>query len=255
VFIIMETLCPYLLSVVCTYIFALAFSLWLAYHLRFDFAVPEKELVTMRRLGIFIVPLQLALLMWRRQFVGLLSYFDVPEMKQLLSGLGWAAAIQMIVWFISDGSLMPARSIILMNFIIACVVIGGTRMILRMLRETRSNKERQLAAGGTLRVGIVGAGEMGSWLAHELNFRHKGGRSVEVFFDDDPDKWQKQLQGVPVVGMPECILDGSWAQKLDEVIVAMPTATPERLKQIKSILGSANIRARTMPSLEQILLQ
>lgn len=254
VFIILETLCPYWLSVVCTYVLALAFSLWLSYHMRFDFTVPEKEIVLMKRMGLFIIPVQLALLMWRRQFVGLLSYFDLPEMRQLASGLGLAALIQMLAWFITDGALMPPRSVIVMNFVIAFVVIGGTRMILRMLRETRSTRERRaVSRGGTLRVGIVGAGELGSWLAHEINFRHKGGRQVEAFFDDDPDKWQKELQGVRVVGMPECIADGSWSDKLDEVIVALPTATPERLKQIKSILGSANIRARTMPSLEQIL--
>jgi len=51
----------------------------------------------MKRMGLFVIPLQLAFLMWRKQFVGLLSYFDVQEMKQLLFGLGWAAAIQMLL--------------------------------------------------------------------------------------------------------------------------------------------------------------
>jgi lipopolysaccharide/colanic/teichoic acid biosynthesis glycosyltransferase len=109
VFIILETLCPYWLSVICTYILALAVSLWLAYHMRFDFIVPEKEIVLMKRLGLFIIPLQLGLLMWRRQFVGLLSYFDAQEMKQLFSGLAWAAVIQMLLWFVTDGALMPDR--------------------------------------------------------------------------------------------------------------------------------------------------
>jgi len=43
VFIILETLCPYWLSVVCTYILALAASLWLAYHMRFDFIVRRRR--------------------------------------------------------------------------------------------------------------------------------------------------------------------------------------------------------------------
>ena len=253
VLIIYETLCPYWLSIFSTYIFAQAFSLWLAYELRYDFAVPPEEHIAMKRLGLVIIPLQLGCLMWRRQVVGLLSYFDLPEIKQLVWSLGLAAGVQLLVWHLTDGSFMPARSIIVMNFIIATMVIGGTRMVLRLLRETHSRRNRRSAETAVLRVGIIGAGEMGTWLARELNFLHKGNRRVEAFFDDDPDKWNRQLHGIPVVGMPECILQGLWAGKLDEVIVAMPSASSERLQQIQSILGSANIRTRTLPSLDEML--
>ncbi len=253
ILIIYETLCPYWLSIFSTYIFAQAFSLWLAYQLRYDFDVPPQEMIAMERMGLIIIPIQLVCLMWRRQIVGLLSYFDLPEIKQLFFSLSLAALIQLFIWFITNGMFMPARSIIVMDFIIAMMVIGGTRMILRLLRETQSDRNRRSEKTEVLRVGIIGAGELGTWLAHELNFRKKGNRRIEAFFDDDPDKWNRQLHGVPVVGMPECILQGAWAGKLDEVIVPMPGASSARLKQIKSILGSSNIRSRTMPSLDEIL--
>ena len=55
---------------------------------------------------------------------------------------------------------------------------------------------------------------------------------AEAFFDDDPYKWQKSLHNVPIVGMPECLLDGVWTEKLDRVIIAMPKASSERLRQL-----------------------
>ena len=78
---------------------------------------------------------------------------------------------------------------------------------------------------------------------------------VVVFFDDDPDKWNLQLCDIPVAGMPECLLNGAWSEQLDEVILAIPGAPSERQKQILSILKNANIRARTMPSLEELLTE
>lgn len=252
--IVIETLCPYWFGIACGYILALAISLWLSYHLRFDFLVPETEWVNLHKMWFAIIPLQMAFLVWRKQFGGLLSYFDVPEMKQLAYGLSLAGAVQLSVWYISDGDLMPGRSIILINSLLAFVMLVGIRTLLRNLRQILASRIKDPGdTPGTLRVGIVGAGELGAWLARQFNARSNDLRRVEVFFDDDADKWHQRLCDVPVIGMPECILDGSWAGKLDEVILAIPGASPERVKQILDILETAKIRARTLPSLQEIL--
>lgn len=252
--IVIETLCPYWFGIACGYILALAISLWLSYLLRFDFLVPETEWVNLHKMWFAIVPLQMAFLVWRKQFGGLLSYFDVPEMKQLAYGLSLAGAVQLSVWYISDGDLMPGRSIILINSLLAFVMLVGIRTLLRNLRLILASRIKDHGdTPGTLRVGIVGAGELGAWLARQFNARSNDLRRVVVFFDDDADKWHQRLCDVPVIGMPECILDGSWAGKLDEVILAIPSASPERVKQILDILETAKIRARTLPSLQEIL--
>jgi lipopolysaccharide/colanic/teichoic acid biosynthesis glycosyltransferase len=254
VIIIAETLCPYWLSVMFTYAVTLALSLWLSYGMRFDFVLPPEQSATLLKTGPFIVLFEVLLLSWRKQFVGLLSYFDLHEVKQLLIGLGLSSVALWLMWYVADGRYFPSRSIILMNFVVSFMLIGGTRLFLRLMRESRSTKARQSSDDqSNLRVGIIGAGEMGLWMVRQLNFRRIGGRRVEALFDDDPDKWHKHLHGVEVVGMPECVLDGSWNEKLDEVIVVLPEASGERLEQIKAILASANIRSRIMPSVERML--
>lgn len=71
----METLCPYSFGIACGYILALALSLWFAYLLRFDFALPEEERVNLHRFWFVVIPLQMVFMMWRKQCSGLLSYF------------------------------------------------------------------------------------------------------------------------------------------------------------------------------------
>ena len=254
VLIISETLCPYWLGVACGYVLALGISLLLAYELRFDFKVPEGEYESMKRLGLFIIPLQAGILVWRKQLVGLLSYFDVAEMRQLASGLGLAALIQLTIWFCTQGRWMPARSIIVIDAVIAITLLAGTRTFLKHLRETqRPSRSRQSGGAGVKAIGIVGAGELGAWLARQINDESGGHRKVMAFFDDDPDKWNLELCGVPVVGMPECALNGAWVDKLDEVILAIPRAKQERQTQIIALLTSANIHVRTVPVLEELL--
>jgi FlaA1/EpsC-like NDP-sugar epimerase len=72
---------------------------------------------------------------------------------------------------------------------------------------------------------------------------------VQAFFDDDVRKWHKRLHEVPIVGMPECLLEG-WSDKLDEVIIAVPEASAERLQAIKQLVQGANFRCYTCPSLD-----
>ena len=64
---------------------------------------------------------------------------------------------------------------------------------------------------------------------------------VEAFFDDDPDKWQKELHGVPVVGMPECIADGSSNKMIArELQIADGTVK----LHVKAILRKLGMRSR-----------
>lgn len=252
--IVIETLCPYWFGIVCGYILALVISLWLSYLLRFDFQVPKEGWDNLKTSLVVVVAIQMAFLFWRKHLGGLLSFFDVTEMKQLAYGLGLAGAVQLFVWYVTDGSLMPGRSIIMVNCMMAFVMLAGIRTLLRHWRLIFASRIKQNGdTPGTLRVGIVGAGELGAWLARQLNSGNNDLRRVEVFFDDDAGKWHQQLCGLPVIGMPECILDGSWAGKLDEVVLAIPNASPERAKQILDILASAKIRAHPLSSLHEIL--
>ena len=75
---------------------------------------------------------------------------------------------------------------------------------------------------------------------------------AEAFFDDNPHKWQKSLHNVPIVGMPECLLDGGWTDKLDRVIIAMPKASSERLRQLTNLLARTHLKCHTVPSLLQL---
>ena len=66
-----------------------------------------------------------------------------------------------------------------------------------------------------------------------------------LFRSDDFQKWQKRIHEVPVVGMPECLLDG-WSEKLDEVVIAMPSAPVERIRELDELLRQTGLRFYTV---------
>jgi FlaA1/EpsC-like NDP-sugar epimerase len=118
-------------------------------------------------------------------------------------------------------------------------LLGVFRALLRRWRE-RSAKDPYAAIFPT-RVGIIGAGHIGAQLALELAGNRKFSRKVVAFFDDDFHKWQKHIHDIPVEGMPECLLEG-WAEKLDEVVIAMPETAANRIHEIVQLLRKTTLK-------------
>jgi FlaA1/EpsC-like NDP-sugar epimerase len=185
---------------------------------------------------------QLGSLFWRKQCKGLLSFFSLPELRQVVTALGFASLLLLGLSSLTDRSC-PPRNLIIVNLLLSLCLLSGLRLLLRLWREDSSVIEY---VSPPLRVGIIGAGITGSQLARELNVKRRSGRTVVAFFDDDFQKWQRRLHEVPVVGMPECLLEG-WAEKLDEVIIATPHASANRLCEIGELLQKVGLRAYIAP--------
>lgn len=86
------------------------------------------------------------------------------------------------------------------------------------------------------RVAIIGTGPTALRRALDLGRHEESARRVVAFFDDDPRAWHKRPFGIPVAGMPECLMNAQWRDAIDEIIVALPDADAARQRQIGELL-------------------
>jgi FlaA1/EpsC-like NDP-sugar epimerase len=241
------------------YTLALILSFWLAYQIRYDFAVPATEHGSMFIHGLWIIPFKLAVLLALGQFAGLLSYFSVPDLRRLVVALGIGSAVPAALWigshaFQPAGNVVlysPPGGVILADFFLALLGVSGFRLGCRVARERSSHASRAHAGQRITRVGIMGAGHVGAALANELSAR--GGMRPVMFFDDDPRKWRTRVHGIPVIGSPQCLLDDGLIGKLDKIIIAMPSAPAKRVGELVRILRRVNLPFETVPSMEQLV--
>jgi len=247
--IILQTICPYWICVLTIYSLILAAGFWLSYLLVYDSALPNRLHQDSAGWMFAIVSVQLGALIWRRQCRGLLSYFSLPELKQLAAALSVACLLSLCLRTLANPSWLP-RNLILIDALLSLCALGGFRLLLRMWREHSSSVE-VASQNPPLRVGIIGAGDTGIQLARELTVTKEFGRTVLAFFDDDFRKWRRCIHEIPVIGMPECLLDG-WAGKLDEVIIAIPKGPAKRIQEISQLLQKAGVKAYTAPSPQHV---
>lgn len=90
------------------------------------------------------------------------------------------------------------------------------------------------------RVAIVGFGEGGRRLADRLLDRGPG--VVHAFFDDDAHAWHGAYRGIPVVGMPECLLNSVWRARVDVVGIGLEKERKGRREELESSLRGVGYR-------------
>jgi FlaA1/EpsC-like NDP-sugar epimerase len=184
---------------------------------------------------------QLTFLFWRGQFRGLMSYFSIPEMRRTLTALAAAFFAQVVLCYLFRSPVTAMRSIILMDLVISFFGLCGLRMAFRLLRE-RSGAPKAKPDLRLWRVAIIGTGQTATNLALDCGRGANTGRTAVAFFDDNPRTWHKRPHDIPVVGMPECLLNPEWRDKFDEIIVALPDATSERLEELREMLKQVPIK-------------
>ncbi len=225
------------------------FAHWMAYLVRFEFHPPGDSQTLFWDTLQWILPLELAFLFAFGQFRSLLSYFSLPDARRVVMACAAAALVATGTWYATSGRYAPPRSIILLGFIMDTFGLVGVRLVFRMIREgQRANGEVPKAPR---RVVIVGAGDVGANLAKEMISRRDIGMTPVAFFDDDRTKWTKRIHGVPVLGRPELLTKIRLVA--DEAIIAMPSASGRRVRQVVQVFNEARLRFETVPSLEQMV--
>jgi FlaA1/EpsC-like NDP-sugar epimerase len=231
------------------YIGAIVLAHWLAYLIRFEFHPPIEEQWRFWRTMRWSLPVELLSLLVFGQFRSLLSYFSLPDARRIVLACGSASAVSFGIWQLTTGQSAEPRSIIILGFVFDTAALGSVRLAFRMLRE------RQKGSGGTnrplRRIVIIGAGDVGANLAKEMKLRRDLRMYPIAFFDDDRTKWNTRVHGVPVVGQPELLAEGKI--QADEAIIAMPSASGRRIREVVQVFNEVHLRFETVPSMEQMV--
>jgi FlaA1/EpsC-like NDP-sugar epimerase len=142
------------------------------------------------------------------------------------------------------------RSIPFIDALLVVLAVGATRFSVRAaaMHTQRGRRNRSLE-----RVLIVGAGEAGTMIVREMNANPQLGLDPIGFVDDDPEKHGTRIRGLPVLDGRAALPHLLEEHKIDQVIIAMPTAPGKVIRDVLAICERAGVPAKTMPGMYELL--
>ncbi|RJQ26473.1 hypothetical protein C4565_06960, partial [Candidatus Parcubacteria bacterium] len=194
----------------------------LAWLLRFEFNVPPEMVGVMRQtIPVLLIAKALGFLV-SGQFRGWWRFVSIKDVLPIAAGSALGSVLFVAgVWWLWGPSRVP-RSIFLLDWVNTMALVLGARYLIRMGREGLGRRGR----GTDRRVLIVGAGAAGQMIAREIAENASLGMEQVGFIDDDPAKLGARFQGQKVLGGHEGIGDICEKHKVDEIIIAIPSASP-----------------------------
>ncbi len=129
-------------------------------------------------------------------------------------------------------------------------LITVVRFAYRFINMERARREQ--SARSRHNVMVIGAGAAGQTILRELqNSKEVSGKACCVI-DDNPNKWNRYMDGVPVVGGRDSIMEMAKKYKIDEIFFAIPSASIEDKRDILNICKETGCDMKSLPGLYQL---
>ncbi len=256
--------------VVHTILFTLA--LFLAYMVRFEPMWGQEEGPAFSEwmmdyflplLPVFIL-LKLIIFGRLRLFRGGWQYASIRDITSILLG-AWVFSVIMFitVWLLRDvpkqsGVLVPyvgeylqklPKSIVLLDFILTVFLVSTSRLGYRLYRE----ELRPISSEGVRRVLIVGAGNAAEGIIREIHRMNVERYRVIGMVDDDPAKKGIFIHDVPLLGETADIRSICETHEVEEIIVAMPSATQKELRRVIDLCSGTKLKFQSLPGVADLI--
>jgi FlaA1/EpsC-like NDP-sugar epimerase len=188
--------------------------------------------------------------LYRRMWI----YASIKELQLIVVTVTTSSVLVSIVIVVLRAiQVLPyyPRSTLPIDWLLSLVLIGGLRFSLRVLAESQSTSGETHPS--QRRVLIVGAGDAGALVVREMQKNPQLRLKPVCFLDDDPDKLKQQIHGVPVVGTLSDLARTILLRRIQEVIIAIPSASGRVIRKVADTCRKRYIPFRTMPGIYELI--
>ncbi|RJP51474.1 MAG: polysaccharide biosynthesis protein [Anaerolineaceae bacterium] len=178
-------------------------------------------------------------------------YASTNELKLIAVAVSTASVLTagVMLALSAAGLIQPGmpRTALIIDWLFSLVLIGGSRFALRILSEQGARTENGR------RALIIGAGDAGALVARELQKTNQLDLTPIGFLDDDPAKQRHEIYGVRVIGKVTDLASVLENRHVDEVVIAIPSASGRLVRQITDACRKRGIPSRTMPGMNELI--
>lgn len=229
---------------------AVCASYFLALLLRFDgtySAIEKKYIVAYNQFILPCAAVSIIIFIFFRMYSGMWRYASFSELVRTVLGSLTSSLIHTIV--ITVLLCRMCLSYYLIGAGIQIILLVGIRFSYRFIQIL---KKRHEPVEGK-RVMLIGAGNSGQLILRDMSRATEINDKVVCIIDDNKNKWNRYLNGIPIVGGRDEILAAAKKYKIDEIFLAIPSASVQQKRDILSICNETGCKLRQLPGMYQFV--
>jgi len=217
--------------------------------LRFDGLVPERYWGNFRLLLPIVVVLHLTSNYALGLYGQMWRYASVQEARRVVLAAGIAGVLIVPAGlYVGDSVRLVPISVLILGATLSLIGFGAVRFQSRLFAFRRRTRDSE-----PLRLLLMGAGDAGEMILRDI-FRNESLALQPVgFVDDDPRKRGLSVHGVRVLGTRAAIPSLIESLRVDQVLLAVPSATGELVRSIAAVCQEAEVTLRVLPSVRELV--
>lgn len=227
---------------------------YIAIIMRYDFdvdTVPDYFMNSINRFLPFAIIFTLIIFYFFKMYNSLWAFAGENEMQNLVVACFLSAAINglgLLIWSQSRKPV-PDSYYFLYAFILVTLIFTSrfSYRFLRIMKHKQQNKKNTTA------VMIIGAGEAANAIIKEIVTSNYSTMSIKCIIDDSSNKWGNFIQGIKVVGGRDKIIECADLYDIDEIFIAIPSASRSIIREILEICKETECKLRSLPGIYQLV--
>jgi FlaA1/EpsC-like NDP-sugar epimerase len=245
--------------IVLAHIVAFAASLMLSFLVVQNMQFRIEWLKLYPALLLFFLVVKLPVFGFFKQYRGWWRYVGISDLLGIFGASLVSTFVIVVVWFLVGnipavrmslplGLERPAEGVCIADMFATVLMLGGLRIVIRLYFEEFRTAER----GRLKRFLIVGAGNAGEALLREILRMPEAIYDVIGLIDDDTVKQGTHIHGIPILGTVEQLPRICEERKIEEIAIAMPSASHSERMRIVRVCEGIKIKFQTVPSITDI---
>ena len=222
-------------------------TLWLRFDMRYSAIPKDYEMTWLRMIPIYTI-FCIATFWFLRLYKSIWRFASFSELMRVIMSSLITGVFHVVVTILLF-KRMPL-SYYIFGAMLQLIAVLGIRFAYRLfLLLRKKNLDRN--AG---RIMLIGAGSAGQMILRDLNRAPEINGKVVCIIDDNPNKWNRYIDGIPVVGGRDDILTNVEKYQIDKIYLAIPSATAEQRRDILDICKETGCELKNLPGMFQLAL-
>lgn len=228
----------------------ICFSYLLALLVRFDFkfsTIEPKYLQGCYKSVLFYALFCVILFWFLKLYKSIWRFASYSELLRVILATAISGLIYPLIMNLFVGG-MPASYYVIGVVCQFCFTLGvrfSYRFIL-LLRSRTSKKQSET------NVMLIGAGSAGQMIQRDIVGAKEINEKVACFIDDNPNKWGRYIDNVPVYGGRDTILEAVKKFDIKKIYVAIPSAKPQDKRDILRVCDDTGCEIMNLPGMYQL---